>query len=274
MKNEILFKGYILSISVLLLFSIVIGLARSAESMKQEMKSSYQNSVQVSKLGYFIDDISGDIQNLVSVNYKMNNASSDTYNVSISDNITINKMAFLANYSSFLQGYGNVTGANISFSYSDPLTINFSNGMRYISPFNRYYVLFRNSSNSSQASRYDIAVYSNRSYSNYNEWGWAPSGTFVSVYYSDPTRSFTTSGYINPAFLNTFIIRYSGGQEVRIYAGTIDGIRNSIEVNQTSLVYLTFVSINATMPSALPASYNMGLNISYLNTNYSASVPA
>lgn len=272
-KNDLVWKGYILSISALLLFSVIIGFARETESMKQQMKSSYHNAVQVSKLNYFINDISTDMQNLVFADYTMQNYSDDTYLLSITDSMSINKTSFLSNYISFLQGYSNVTGANISFSYSDPLVVNFNNSMAYSSKLDGTSVIFKNSTGTSTATAYNISISANAAYAGYAAWSWTASGTYINVFYTDPSNSFNSSGYINSSVLNQFVISYSSGN-VTIRVGLVDGAGNSIGVNQTLPSHLTFVRMNSTMQGALPMSYNTGLNISYLNANYSSNLPA
>jgi hypothetical protein len=272
-KGNALMKGYILSVSALLLFSVVIMFARDVEFVKQEMKDSYHNAVQISKLNYFINDISSDLQNLVFVDYVMNNVSADMYNITIIDNMSINKTSFFSNYIQFLQGYANITGANISFSYYDPLIVNFNNRMQYSSKLDGTSIIFKNSSGTSSAAGYNISITANVAYVNYTEWSWAANGTYINIYYSGPSQSFTKSGYINASVLNQFVINYSSGN-VKILAGLVDGAGNAIEVNQTLPNHLSSVRINSTLPSVLPIYYNTGLNISYLNTNYAANVPA
>jgi len=272
-KNDLVWKGYILSVSALLLFSVIIGFARETESMKQQMKSSYHNAVQVSKLNYIVNDISADMQSLVFADYVMQNYSSDAYLVSITDSMSVNKTSFMSNYASFLQGYGNVTGANISFSYSDPLVVNFNNGMMYSSKLDGTSVIFKNSTGASTAATYNISISANAAYTGYTAWSWVASGTYINVFYNDPSNTFNSSGYINSSVLNQFVINYSSGN-VNILAGIVDGAGNSIGVNQTLPSHLTSVRINSTQQGALPISYNTGLNISYLNANYSSNLPA
>jgi len=272
-KNNLVWKGYILSISALLLFSVIIGFARETESMKQQMKSSYHNAVQVSKLNYMVNDISTDMQNLVFADYMMQNYSSDTYLASITDSMSINKTSFLSSYSSFLQGYGNVTGANISFSYSDPLVVSFNNSMVYSSKLDGTSALFKNSSGPSVAAAYNISISANAAYTNYTAWSWTASGTYINIFYTDPSNNFNSSGYINSSVLNQFVMNYPSGS-VKILAGLVDGAGNSIGVNQTLPGHLTSVRINSTQQGALPISYNTGLNVSYLNANYSSNLPA
>ena len=272
-KKDLVWKGYILSVSALLLFTVIIGFARETESMKQQMKSSYHNAVQVSKLNYFVNDISSDMQNLVFADYIMQNYSSDTYLVSITDSMSINKTSFLSNYASFLQGYGNVTGANISFSYLDPLIVNFNNGMQYSSKLDGTSIQFKNSTGPSPAVAYNISISTNEAYTGYTAWNFVASGTYINLYYTGPSQSFASSGYINSSLLNQFVINYSSGN-VKILAGLIDGAGNSIGVNQTIPSHLTYVRINSTMQGALPISYNTPLVISYLNANYSSNLPA
>ena len=271
-KNNSKMKGYILSISALLLFSVIIMFARDIESTKQEMKNSYHDAVQISKLNYFIEDISGDFQNLIFVDYLTNNVSANVYNISITDNMSINKTKFLSDYSSFLQGYGNVTGANISLSYSDPLIVNFNNGMQYSSKLNATQIVFKNSTGTSAATQYIISISADTPYTNYTEWNWIANGTYVNIYYSDPSYAFNKSGYINSSILNQFVINYSSG-DVKILAGLLDGGNNAIGVNQTLPVHLSSVRINSTISGVLPIYFNAGLNISYINAKYNTNVP-
>jgi len=273
--KDIWMKGYILSVSALLLFSVVISFARNTETLKQQMKDSYHNAVQISKLKYFINDISEDLGNLILVDYITDNSSASTYNINIIDNISINKTKFLADYSPFLQGYGNITGTNISFSYSDPLIVNFNNGMQYSSKLEGTSVIFRNATGNSPITNYTITLVANTAYTNYTEFNWEASGTYITIYYSDtsPPHTFTKSGYINSSLLNQFTINYSSGN-VTILAGLVDGAGNAIGVNQSLPTQLSSIIINSTMAEALPIAYNPSLNISILNANYAANVPA
>jgi hypothetical protein len=268
-------KGYILSVSALLLFSVVISFARNTESIKQQMKDSYHNAVQISKLKYFINDISEDLGNLILVNYMTDNTSASTYNISIIDNMAINKSQFLSYYPTFLQGYGNITGANISFSYSDPLIVNFNNGMQYSSTLNGTSMSLKNSTGTSPITNYSISIVANAPYTTYTEFNWEASGTYVTIQYSDtsPPHTFTKSGYINSSLLNQFTINFSSDNAI-ILAGLVDGAGNAIEVNQTLPGHLSSITINSMMTEALPIAYNPSLNISILNANYTSNVPA
>ncbi|MEM2974371.1 MAG: hypothetical protein QW112_01960 [Candidatus Micrarchaeia archaeon] len=272
--HDKLLKGYILSISAILLFSVVLGLARDTDYIKQQMKSSYYNSLQMSRLGYISDDISADMRNLVLLKYMAVNSSSAIYEISLADNMSLNKIDFLSKYHSFLQGYSNVTGANISLSNSDPFTIKFNNSIIYSSALNGTSAVFKNSTGSTTiVAGYNITISAASVYANYTEWNWTENGTYISLRYSDPNGSFVKSGYINESVLNVFTIRYSSGN-VSVLAGLIDGVANSVGFNQTAPLRLTMFGINTTVIGALPATYGAELNISYSNSNYSASLSA
>ena len=267
-------RGYILSISTILLFATIIMFARDTESFKQQMKSSYHDAVQISRLNYIMNDISLDMRNLVSVDYSAQNSSGLIYNITITDSASINKTKFLSDYTPFLQGYGNITGANISLSYSDPLTVTFGNGMRYSSALDGSSIVLRNSTGISPATGYNLSISANSAYVNYTEWNWTAGGTYVSIHYSDtsPSHTFDKYGYINASVTNMFVINYTSGN-VTIIAGPISGAGNSIEVNQTLPGHLSSVQVNSTMQGPLPIYYNSGLNISYLNSAYNYYVP-
>jgi len=103
-------------------------------------------------------------------------------------------------------------------------------------------------------------------------------GTRLVVNYTDPVffRSFVTEGYVNPAIGNVMDITYTGGRDIFIVVGLVDGKDNSFMINQSGLDAFPYVTItvNRSTKGTVSAFYNASLNVSMPGTNFSGMPPA
>lgn len=258
-------RGFVLSLISLLLFYTVLLYAIGVVGVIEQSRVAETSVFAAERMGYLVDDLSSDISNLVMVQ--------QVQNITISDNFAINKSQFFAQYLPLIANYSNISGANMSISYSDPLAVNFLNSIQYSTKSDGTYWLLKNQSGPVATQYYHITIIANEKYSTYFDWSWVTNGTYVNISYSDPVRTFSESGYINASVLNTFEIRYGANWKILIYAGLIEGNTNAFAVNQTVSGLLSRTNLTISVaPSS--ATYNIQANIILPTANFSSSLPA
>jgi len=275
MTNEKSRRGIILSLVVVLMFTLLIKYATDVQAAKISTNSAVSRLFAAEKLGYYLDDIGTDMRTVVSVNIPANSTT-----MVFVENLTINKSSFFSNYSRFISNYSNNTNANISFNTTNPFQLVMSNGIVYQTNYSNRQIKIFNSTGGSNTSvteyRVDIRSNTTRVFVFYPTF--VASGTRMVVNYTDPFpfRSFVASGYVNPAVGNVLDIGYTGGRDVYVVVGLIDGKNNSFMLNQSGIDAFPYVTItvNRSSKDTVSAFYNASLNISMPGTNFSGMPPA
>ena len=260
-------KGYLMTAMVILILLMLYHYYTEANKIKLNIRSRNLNLISIEKIGYYVDDVVDDIRNVLSVDNKEN--------LTVVENLYINKSRFFSEYSTFISEYFDNIGINLTLSYLDPIKISYF-GANYYSFFNGT-IIFVNDSRSGAELPFDvyyIEIKSNETYSDYTEWDWRPTGTYVIINYSDPdpAQSFVREGYVNPALENEFVIYYSSGNVV-IKVGRIGTYKNSFALHQNGQIkYMKLIA----HPSVNPQSdlyFNIKAEFNILNANYSSFIP-
>jgi len=269
-------RGYILTLVVIMLFSVLALYATNSVSNRQQQRAVLQNQFYAEKASYVLEDVAQDIRyNVLKLDMPANSTQ-----LFLFENLSLNKTTFLPSYASFLQNYSPNMNTNISLGYSDPIGIVFSNGFRYQSNFSNRQIDFYNLSGGPAAvAGYYVSINSSQASSTYSLPSFMANGTFVFVNFTDlakPSKSFTASGYVDPTVLNQFDIKYSGNNHVYVNIGLIDGRQNSYQMQQVGITALTIhsLAVNRTVKDGLYAAYMLPVNITFPNMNFTGNLPA
>lgn len=266
-------KGYILTLSTVTLFAIVVYFVLESNALSSKHNSFVIGSLGTSRVSYFVDDVTDDLRPMLS--YDRNR----TW-LTFSENLTYNKTVFFSGYAAFLSNnYASISGMNTTIGYGDSLEIRFTDGLVYSSNFSNQRIDFFNASgNTTGINRYEFYIVSRNHTDGYVDPVWTAGGVYLYVNYTDPdpSASFVREGYVDPAVQNTLKIDFGSGQIVYISVGAIDGRQNVVSLNQTNIYVLTSVALSANRTSDYPiaAAYNTPLNVTFQNSNFSAGVPA
>ncbi|MEM2175271.1 MAG: hypothetical protein QXI58_06595 [Candidatus Micrarchaeia archaeon] len=216
------------------------------------------------KVNYYVDDVVDDLRNLIEIDNKDN--------LTISENLSINKSKFFLDYLNFLSNHPSI---NFSLNYSDPIKVNYF-GANYYSYFNGTVVFVNDSAPGVQLpfSYYEISLFSNESYVSYDEWDWRPTGTYVKINYSsqNQSNSFLKEGYVNPALENDFVIHYPSG-DVTIRVGKINTNRNSFALYQNGQINYMKLVAYPEQNKKEDLYFNILLSFSILGENFSGFLP-
>ena len=267
-------RGYILTLVVIVILSLLIIYATDAVSRKQYDRAVVQGQFYTEKAMFVVDDISQDMRGILKLDMYANSTQ-----LIFVENMSTNKTSFFSGYSTFLQNFSQLVNANVSFGYSDPLEISLSDGLAYRTNFTNQRIDFFNSSGGTAAvTAYYVTIISSQERGALTPISFAPNGTYIWINYTDlanSSKSFVDSGFVDPAVLNTYEIEYGGGN-VFLRFGLINGVQNSYEMEQPSILVLTShaLTVNRTAKDALYAIYNLPLNITMPNTNFTGDLPA
>jgi hypothetical protein len=272
-------RGYILSLVVIMLLSVLALYATDAATQKQQAHALLQKQFYTEKAVFVIDDMSQDIRSVLSLDYPVNSTQ-----VAFGENLVVNKSSFLANYSDFISNFSQLENANVSFTYSDPLGMSLSNGLVYTSNFTNRQIDFYNSSDGPAAvTAYYISINSSQASSTYSlPTSFSPTfianWTFVFFNFTDlskPSKSFTASGFVDPAALNQFDVKYPGNNHVYVNVGLVDGRQNAYQMQQVGVTALAGHSLimNLTIRDGLYSAYDLPLNITMPGVDFIDRLP-
>lgn len=272
-------NGYILSLVVLVLMSVLAIFANDTTVQKQQAYTLLQKQFYTEKTVFIIDDMAQDMRSILSLDTPSNSTQLVFY-----ENLApaVNKSQFLANYSDFISNFSQFENANVSFAYSDPLSILLSNGLTYTSNFTNQQVDLYNATDGAAAvTAYYISINSSQASNNCvcpdmsdnSTLNW----TFVYFNFTDlakPQKSCNSSGYVNPNALTQFDIKYSSGH-VYVNIGNISGRPNSYQAQQIGVTALSghSLTVNLTSRSGLYAVYNLPLNITLPSVTFIDRLP-
>ncbi|VVB73726.1 Uncharacterised protein [uncultured archaeon] len=268
-------KGYILSLMMLMLMSVISIYAADAVAQKQQAHSLLQKQFYTEKTAYFLDDMAQDVRYVLRLDYPSNSAQ-----LVFRENLAVNKSQFLANYSSFLGNFSQTTNTNVSFAYSDPLGIEVSNGLTYLSNFTNQRVdLYNMTGGPAAVAAYYISINSSQERSAVLPISFVGSGTYVWINYTDlakPAKSFVDSGFVDPTALSTYEIKYGAGRSVFLSLGLVDGRQNAYRLEQSGILAVAghSLEVNCTAPGSLYAFYTLPLNITLPGSGFTGRLPA
>lgn len=273
-KNK---KGYFLSISIVTALLILSIFVIQIVSSRYAEFSQLRNQVFAEKVSFTLDDIRMDLKKVLSF-YQGGNSSQ----VVFIENYSYNKSSFLSQEQTYLNYFANVTALNITFSYSLPLSMNFTNGMHYVTnesnPLNKEIRIYNSTGTNLTANLYNITIRSNQTMKNYSYPTFIGSGTYVILNYIDPVpaKSFTSEGYLDFSSLNSWVINFSNPtQTINVSFGLIDGKTNAVSIKQNSINCITNVKIiiNMTDKRDLEGKYNTFVNMTSPTSSYVGYVP-
>jgi hypothetical protein len=259
-------KGYFLSLMAIIILVILYAFAVQLASYKYEEYATLRNQIFAEKVGFVLDDVRLDVEKIVSFSQQGNSSF-----VTISENHSYNKSQFFSAEKNNLDKFSNISSIGINISYSLPLSLNFSNGMIYItndsSPLNKIVKIFNSTGNNLTITAYNITIVSNQTRGSVTTPTFGSSGTYVVLRYVDPipAKSFTSEGYLQPSSSNIWMIALpTPAKNITVTFGLIDGKENSLSIRQYDIDSMTYsvVGINMTSKNDVEGKYNIFLNIS------------
>ena len=266
-------KGYFITLAAVVILLILSIFTIQIMTSRQEEYSQLRNQIFAEKASYILDDIRSDIKKVLYVNQPGNSSE-----ITFTENYSYNKSSFLYSEKIYLGMYANNTAANISFDYSLPLGINFTNGMKYetneSSVLNKQIKIYNSSGlNLSNVNVYNITIYSNQTIENYSNSNFTTSGTYVILNYIDPinAKTFTSQGYVNPSLMNSWIINFSNpASTINISVGLVEGKINALSIKQNNLNAITYavIKVNMTDKNDLEGRYNILVGLNLTNSEY------
>jgi hypothetical protein len=266
-------KGYFITLIAVVILLILSIFTIQIMTSRQEEYSQLRNQLFAEKASYILDDIRSDIKKVLYVNQPGNSSE-----ITFTENYSYNKSSFLYSEKIYLGMYANNTAANISFDYSLPLGINFTNGMKYetneSSVLNKQIKIYNSSGlNLSNVNLYNITIYSNQTKGSNSSPSFTTSGTYVILNYIDPinAKSFTSQGYVNPSLLNSWIINVPNtASTINISVGLVEGKINALSIKQNNLNAITYavIKVNMTDKNDLEGRYNILVGLNLTNSEY------
>ncbi|MBU1120408.1 MAG: hypothetical protein ABIE23_04135 [archaeon] len=279
-------KGYVLTISTLLIVSIILLFSVFYLSKAEKSEKALSELVPIEKAGFVVDDIAFDLNKLLETAVKIERIDSNT-RITFNDKLAsdLDKENELMDYQNFLYGvYAVQQNAVISIDFNNLVDgkteMLFSNGLQYDYNYggSDANVLFYASGGDTNATRMDINVSVNDSSVLLEPWSWDPGGDItVNLFYEDQNalNTVNSSGTLNSSSLHTYAIHFSEtvNDVLEVLVGGIEGHNGGFALvegidNTSSKANLVF---SVTAPSndvnSLYYYYNADLNYEQLDVN-------
>jgi len=265
-------KGYFLTLGLITILLVLSIFTIQIMTVRQEEYTQLRKQIFAEKASYILDDIRSDIKKIL---YTIQYGNSSE--IILIENYSYNKLYFLSSEKNHLEMYANITGANISFNYTLPLNINFTNGMMYETNesdvLNKQIKIYNSSgTNLSNINTYNITIISNQTRGNYN-MDYTSGSIRLIINYIDPinAKSFTNESYIDPSTLNSLIINVPNpASTINISVGLIDGKTNALSIKQTNANVITqaIIKVNMTDKNDLEGRYNILIGLNMTSVEY------
>ena len=268
-------RGFVISISALLLFSVIVSFV---------FFLYYENSVLENRLStrgappsFVFDDIAADLNAISNLNISANRSNAT---LSVQAQGAFSNAPNASTYSSYAHflstNYSNLTNSNLSLDASGlsdgSAEALFSNGLA----FSYAYAgaskssVFSTSSSDTDASAYEVNVSVDRQRNNYIPWSSSPNGNLnVTLRITDRSGTISSIVTLNRSSANSFIVMYQGGQ-LAVRAGKIGAADGALQINPSgTIVDCTSYSANAFFP---PGNLSSSIRY-YWNAWLSYSIP-
>jgi hypothetical protein len=265
-------RGFLITVSALLLLMSSVLFIQNNQKVGRDEERAIGDAVAVDSAAYMFDDVAGDLSSMLGPAVSISRNSSES-NITFIEQLprSFTDSSLLSNYSSFIANYSNETNSGIALNFSGVLNgtlLIFSNGLQY--DRNMTSVRFHSSSGSTNASAYELSIFSNdyRNGENISSISSQQSGSMkLIVHYSDLNGSSESSGTFDPNSVVSYYVSYLGdpASALRISVGNISG-SGSIEVDQAGSLQ---VGVNLTARGGWNGSlaYGYNVNMSYAQLN-------
>ena len=279
-------KGFVISISALLLLSALLVFSQFYLNLNLERESEVVSVFSVEKAGFVRSDLSVDLNKLLETSVDVNRGVSFT-EIFLRDSLPsdLNKLNVLGLQSFLSSVYAKQQNISIEVDFNklvDGKTeLVFSNALQYdYSYANDTNVFFYVPASDSNVTVFDINVTVNDSVVSSIPWSLNPSGDInVSLRYEDGNGVITSSGKLDSSTLNTFTFNYSGNpnDSFSVEIGAIEGSQKALRISESFDNAATRASIlvRAVAPSSsdnLYWFYDADLNFSVADVNSSGKI--
>ncbi|MBS3058805.1 MAG: hypothetical protein J4224_00060 [Candidatus Diapherotrites archaeon] len=274
-------KGFVISISALLLLSALLVFSQFYLNLNLERESEVVSVFSVEKAGFVKSDLSFDLNKLLETSVDVNRGVSFT-EIFLRDKLPsdLNKLNVLGLRSFLSSVYAKQQNISIEVDFNklvDGKTeLVFSNALQYdYSYANDTNVFFYVPASDSNVTVFDINVTVNDSVVSSIPWSLNPSGDInVSLRYEDGNGVITSSGKLDSSTLNTFTFNYSGNpnDSFSVEIGAIEGSQKALRISESfdNSAAQAVISIRVVAPSPsekLFWFYDADLNFSVADVN-------
>ena len=279
-------KGFVISISVLLILSALLVFSQFYLNLNLERESEVVSVFSVEKAGFVRSDLSFDLNKLLETSVDVNRGVSFT-EIFLRDKLPsdLNKLNVLGLRSFLSSVYAKQQNISIEVDFNklvDGKTeLVFSNALQYdYSYANDTNVFFYVPASDSNVTVFDINVTVNDSVVSSIPWSLNPSGDInVSLRYEDGNGVITSSGKLDSSTLNTFTFNYSGNpnDSFSVEIGAIEGSQKALRISESfdNAATRSSISVRAVVPSSsdnLYWFYDADLNFSVADVNSSGKI--
>ena len=279
-------KGFVISISALLLLSALLVFSQFYLNLNLERESEVVSVFSVEKAGFVKSDLSFDLNKLLETSVDVNRGVSFT-EIFLRDKLPsdLNKLNVLGLRSFLSSVYAKQQNISIEVDFNklvDGKTeLVFSNALQYdYSYANDTNVFFYVPASDSNVTVFDINVTVNDSVVSSIPWSLNPSGDInVSLRYEDGNGVITSSGKLDSSTLNTFTFNYSGNPDdsFSVEIGAIEGSQKALRISESfdNAATRSSISVRAVVPSSsdnLYWFYDADLNFSVADVNSSGKI--
>lgn len=285
-------KGYVLTISTLLIVSILLMFSVFYLSKTERSERALGELVVIEKAGFVVDDIAFDLNKLLGTAVKVERIDSNT-RITFNDKLAsdLDKESELLALQEFLYDVyavqqNSVIGIDFNYLVDGKTEMVFSNGLQYDYNYggSDANVLFYASGGDTNATRMDINISVNDSSVLLEPWSWDPGGDItVNLFYEDQNslNTVNSSGTLDSSSLHTYTIHFSETMNdvLEIMVGRIGGHNGTFSLvesidNTSSKASVVF---SVTAPSndlnSFYYYYNADLNYFQLDVNANGLIP-
>ena len=275
-------KAFIISISALLLFTVIVSMAfflyyENLRSEKLLALAYYPGSP-----SFAFDDVSGDLAEISSLNVSAKRNSSSAYVFLQGSFSNPPSSGLYSYYSQFISSnYSSLTNANITLDASglsdSSAEAIFSNGLACSYAYSGASRSAAISSGSGDTGiySYEANISVGQALVNQSQWASSPQGDLnVTLFISDMAGNVTSTVSLNRSSPNTYTVDYAGGQ-LSIQAGSVGAVDGAFEISANgSIANSTSYSAAAQLPPgnlSSPLAYYWNARMNYSQANVSKS---
>ena len=281
-------KGFVISLSTILIFSIVLLFAVFYESLVQRNNSFVLESFETQKAGFAADDIASDLNRLLGTGIRAShdkNALQLSFSDSLPAKISKTELGNLENFidSNFARQINSNIDVNFDMLLDGNTEIIFSNGLRYDYNYGTVNsVMFYAPYKDTNAARYDINITVNAASIDSSAWAWNSNGDInVNLSFTDQNSGLSVaySGKLDSSIENTYQWNYSAvsGDSFYIKIGELGEHEKALRIIEaiTNSDARAEINVNAVLP--LPSHeiewhYNADYNYSQNDVNLNRKI--
>jgi len=264
-------KGFVISISALLLLMVIVLFSQGNKKRTMEDEKAIIDSDSIDSAAYFFDDVADDLAYILGPGVEISRNSSES-SITFREQLprSADEGSLLSNYSRFLADYSERMNAEVYLNLSgisNGTLLIFSNDLRY--DRNSTSAKFYSSSGSTNASAYEISIYSGSYRISEDISNLSGSGTMkLIIHYSDLNGSIDVSGAFDPNSQAIYSATYGGDSpgSLLIRLGNLSGKTGSMGVEQAGSVGI-WLNLTARGGWNRSLDYAYNANMSYRQVN-------